>query len=191
MALTYDDGPDPVSTPLFLDLLEQHGRLATFFLLGTHVEENAELVRDMAERGHELAVHGWDHRCLAARRPGGLGSDLTRTVRAIEDVAGCTPRWFRPPYGVMTLEGMWAAREADLTTVLWSAWGRDWTAGATPATILRRIRSQLSPGGTVLLHDSDRTSHPGSWRATLAASATLLESWDRDGTGVGRLSEHW
>jgi peptidoglycan/xylan/chitin deacetylase (PgdA/CDA1 family) len=191
VALTYDDGPDPVSTPEFLTLLERHGRVATFFLLGAHVEENADLVRHMVDRGHELGVHGWDHRCLAARRPGTLAADLHRTVRVIEDVAGCTPLWYRPPYGVMTLEGLLAAREAHLTTVLWSAWGRDWTRAATPATIHCLVTRQLAPGGTVLLHDTDRTSAPGSWRATLAASSSLLDSWEAAGTSVGRLCDHW
>lgn len=191
VALTYDDGPHPVSTPLFLDLLEQHGRAATFFLLGAHVEENADLVRRMVDQGHELAVHGWDHRCLAARRPGGLSADLRRTVRVIEDVAGCTPRWYRPPYGVMTLEGLWAARHAHLTTVLWSSWGRDWTKAATPTSIHHLVMRQLTPGGTVLLHDTDRTSSAGSWRATLAASASLLGAWESAGSRTGRLCDHW
>ena len=146
VALTYDDGPDPVSTPQFLALLERHGRVATFFLLGAYVEENADLVRHMVDRGHELGVHGWDHRCLAARRPSGLATELRRTVRVIEDVAGCTPRWYRPPYGVMTLEGLRAARQAHLTTVLWSAWGRDWTRKATPATITRPGHAPALPG---------------------------------------------
>ncbi|CAN5590691.1 polysaccharide deacetylase family protein [soil metagenome] len=191
VALTYDDGPHPVSTPLFLDLLQQHGQVATFFLLGAHVEENAALVRRMVDQGHELAVHGWDHRCLVARRPGGLSAELRRAVRVIEDVAGCTPRWYRPPYGVMTLEGLWAARQAHLTTILWSSWGRDWTKAATSTSIHHLVMRQLTPGGTVLLHDTDRTSSPHSWQATLAASASLLTAWDCAELTPGRLSDHW
>ena len=63
VALTYDDGPD-ASTPEFLDLLDRHGVTATFFLLGAHVERHRAVVRDLHARGHELAVHGWDHRCV-------------------------------------------------------------------------------------------------------------------------------
>ena len=124
VALTYDDGPDEASTPAFLDLLDRHGVTATFFLLGAHVERHRSVVRDLHARGHELAVHGWDHRCTAVKRPGVL------------------------------------------------------------------VGSALRPGGTVLLHDTDRTSAPGSWHATLAASQLLLTDWAERGYDVGPLRDH-
>jgi peptidoglycan/xylan/chitin deacetylase (PgdA/CDA1 family) len=123
IALTFDDGPDRRSTPRFLDLLAAHGVTATFFLLGAHVQREVRLVRDLAAAGHELGVHGWEHRCLALRPPGGLASELIRSRELIEDVTGLEPRWYRPPYGVMTGEGLRAARKAQLQTVLWSSWG--------------------------------------------------------------------
>ncbi len=191
VALTYDDGPDTSSTPAFLDLLDVHRRSATFFLLGEHVEGNSSLVVEMVERGHELAVHGWDHRCLAVRRPGPLAGELRRTADLLESLTGRRPRWYRPPYGVQTAEALTAARSAGLRTVLWSAWGRDWSARATPSSVHRTVTAALRPGGTVLLHDTDRTSAPGSWRTTLAASELLLDDWARRGLDVGPLREHW
>ena len=74
VALTFDDGPDPASTPAFLDLLDELGVRATFFVLGSMVERAPALARELAGRGHEVGVHGWDHRSLALRgpsRPGG------------------------------------------------------------------------------------------------------------------------
>ena len=192
VALTYDDGPDPVSTPHFLELLRRHDRRATFFLLGQHIAPHAELVRRMAGEGHELAVHGWDHRCLALRGSiGRLGDELRRTRDLIEAITGEQARWYRPPYGVLTTEGVLAARSAGLQTVLWTTWGRDWSARATPDSVVRLVRRDLAPGGTVLLHDTDRTSTPGSWRNTLGASETLLAEWARQGTPVGPLRDHW
>lgn len=188
LALTYDDGPDPVSTPHFLDLLDRHGRTATFFLLGAHVARHPALVAEMAERGHELAVHGWEHDCVLAVRPGRLAAQLRDTVAVIEDTTGRRPRWYRPPYGVLSTPALGAARASGLRTVLWSAWGRDWEARATPERIVRTVGRTLAPGGTVLLHDTDRTSAPGSWHHTLEASGLLLESWA--GSGVGPLAEH-
>ncbi|MCW2765480.1 MAG: polysaccharide deacetylase [Nocardioides sp.] len=191
LALTYDDGPDPVSTPHFLDLLEHHRRSATFFLLGEHAAAYPDLVRHMTRLGHEVAVHGWDHRCLAAKRPGRLLDELKRTRGLLEDITGAAVRWYRPPYGVVTSEGLLAARAAGLQTVLWTAWGRDWTASATPQSIRRTVLRSLKPGGTVLLHDTDRTSAPLSWQNTLRASSDLLDDWTRQEVPLGSLSEHW
>ncbi|MGH3510082.1 MAG: polysaccharide deacetylase family protein [Nocardioidaceae bacterium] len=191
IALTYDDGPDPASTPHFLTLLEQYGRRATFFVLGAYVEKNAGLVREMSQRGHELAVHGWDHRCLVRKRPGVLTDELRRTAGVVEELTERPVRWFRPAYGVLTTEGLLAARSTALRTVLWSAWGRDWTSSATASSVQRTVTDRLALGGTVLLHDTDRTSSPGSWRHTLAASRALLDDWSRRGVAVGPLVDHW
>lgn len=190
VALTYDDGPDPVSTPFFLDLLERHGRTATFFLLGEHVQRHPDLVAEMSLRGHELAVHGWDHACVLTRSPARLTAELVRTRALVEQVGAQPVRWYRPPYGVLGTHALLAARTAGLRTVLWSAWGRDWEARATPERIVRTLDRTLAPGGTVLLHDTDRTSAPGSWERTLQASRTLLDRWDAGACAVGPLREH-
>ncbi len=191
IALTFDDGPDRHSTPLFLDLLAARGVTATFFLLAAHAEREPSLVREMADAGHELAVHGWDHDCLALRRPGGLARTLVRSREVIEDLGGADVRWYRPPYGVMTAEGLVAARTAGLRTVLWSSWGVDWSRHATPATIVATVSRSVRPGATVLLHDTDRTAAPGSWRRTLEASGLLLDRWSGADVLVGPLREHW
>ncbi|GEM_PF-468054 len=190
VALTYDDGPDPASTPAFLDLLDRHDTRATFFLLGAHVTDNAALVREMADRGHELAIHGWDHQCLALKRPGRIRGELARAAEAVEAATGRSPGYYRPPYGVLTAEGAYAARSAGLQTVLWSTWGRDWSRRATPDSVVRKVERVLAPGGTVLLHDTDRTSATGSWRTTLAASEVLLTSWRARGIRAIPLRDH-
>ncbi|MCW2849960.1 MAG: polysaccharide deacetylase [Marmoricola sp.] len=191
IALTFDDGPDRRTTPRFLELLENRGVTATFFLLAAHAEREPVLVREMVDAGHELAVHGWAHDCLALRPPGSLRRELLRAREVIEDVSGTEVGWYRPPYGVMTGEGLHAAGRAGLQTVLWSSWGVDWSARATPASIVSTVSRSVRPGGTVLLHDTDRTSAPGSWRRTLAATGALLERWARADVLVGPLREHW
>ncbi|MEO7070493.1 MAG: polysaccharide deacetylase family protein [Nostocoides sp.] len=190
VALTYDDGPDPASTPAFLDLLERHDARATFFLLGAHVAQNAALVAEMADRGHELAVHGWDHQCLAVKGPGRIRDELARAADAVETASGRPAAFYRPPYGVLTAEGGYAARSAGLQTVLWSTWGRDWSRRATPDSVVRKVERVLAPGGTVLLHDTDRTSARGSWRTTLAASEVLLRGWQARGIRATALRDH-
>lgn len=146
----------------------------------------------MTERGHEVAVHGWNHRCLAAKRPGALLTELQRTKDLLQDATGRSVRWYRPPYGVLTGEGLVAARAAGLQTVLWTAWGRGWTSSASPTSITDTVMRSLRPGGAVLLHDTDRTAAPNSWKNTLAAaSELLLEKWAHHDVRVGALSDHW
>jgi peptidoglycan/xylan/chitin deacetylase (PgdA/CDA1 family) len=190
VALTFDDGPDPASTPYVLDLLGELRVRATFFLLGEEVRRYPDVARETAARGHELAVHGWTH--SRPWRPAPL-RDLTETARAAAQVrraTGTAPVWYRPPYGILT-GGRWAAaRRCGLRPVLWTAWGRDWTADATATSVLTTVRRDLYGGGTVLLHDTDRTASPDSWRATLAALPALIGHCRTAGWEVGPLGDH-
>ncbi|MEU6217822.1 polysaccharide deacetylase family protein [Streptomyces sp. NPDC047022] len=190
VALTFDDGPDPGSTPYFLDALDGLGVRATFFVLGESVVRHPELTREILGRGHELAVHGWSHDRPWLPSPLRDTADLARAVRALRDTTGARPRWYRPPYGILTSSRWVAARRAGLRPVLWTAWGRDWTAGATPASVSAVAGAGLHGGGTLLLHDSDRTSAAGCWRATLEALPAVVEGCRRAGLSVGPLAEH-
>jgi hypothetical protein len=83
-----------------------------------------------------------------------------------------------------------AARAAGLQTVLWTSWGRDWRAEATSASVVADVAHSLGPGATVLLHDSDCTSAPGSWRVTRASLAPLGDLFTASGLRVGTLRDH-
>jgi peptidoglycan/xylan/chitin deacetylase (PgdA/CDA1 family) len=190
VALTFDDGPDRRSTPYFLDLLADHGVHATFFLLGAMLDRDRGLGRALVDAGHEVAVHGWEHRLLLKRTATGTADDIRRAHGFIGDVTGTAPRWYRPPYGVLTAAAHRMAAGLGMTPVLWTAWGRDWEARATSQTVRGTVRSTLKGGGTVLLHDSDCTSTPESWRATLWALPGLIESVRAGGLTVGPLRDH-
>lgn len=189
VALTFDDGPDPRSTPMFLAALRRLEVKATFFLLGRMLAAAPGLGRDLVAEGHEVAVHGWHHRMLLGTSPSRTYDDLARAWALIADITGTTPRWYRPPYGVLTGGALHAAHQLGLTPVLWTAWGRDWTTGATPMSVLRTVGNRLA-GGTVLLHDSDCTSAPGSWRATLGALAPLVRRARAQNLTIGPLCDH-
>ncbi|MCZ9345882.1 polysaccharide deacetylase family protein, partial [Streptomyces sp. TRM76130] len=123
VALTFDDGPDPVSTPRFLDALDDIGVRATFFVLGENVARHPGVADETVRRGHELAVHGWVHDRPWLPSPVRDAREVARAARAVYDVTGRWPYWYRPPYGVLT-SGRWAAaRRAGLRPVLWTAWG--------------------------------------------------------------------
>src|SRR6266513_3420754 len=126
VALTFDDGPDPAGTPGFLDLLAERHTRATFFLLGSMVARAPQLAAEIAAAGHEIAVHGWDHRYTILRSPWDVSGDLARACDDVWGTTGQRPRFFRPPYGVLSSGAVIAARNLGLTPVLWSCWGKEW-----------------------------------------------------------------
>jgi peptidoglycan-N-acetylglucosamine deacetylase len=190
VALTFDDGPDPASTPAFLRVLDDRGVRATFFMLGSLVARAPGLAAEIAAAGHEIGVHGWDHRYLPARGPAATRSDLTRATELIADVTGVRPWLFRPPYGVLSGPSLVTARNLGLTPLLWGSWGREWTAAATGETVLQTLLRGLDGGVTVLLHDSGAIAPSGSWEAALAAVPPLLDECAQRGLLVGTVAEH-
>ncbi|HEX6469158.1 MAG TPA: polysaccharide deacetylase family protein [Streptosporangiaceae bacterium] len=190
VALTFDDGPDAASTPLFLDALHRLGCQATFFVLGPMLRRHHDVARRIVADGHEIGVHGWSHVNALRTRPGRATAEITRTAELIGEVCGVEPRWYRPPYGVLSAETLLAARRAGLRPVLWTCWGRDWTRSATPATVLGALGPGLRGGGTVLLHDCDHTSAPGAWRAALGALPRVVEHCRAARLAVGPLRDH-
>ncbi|MEU0570602.1 polysaccharide deacetylase family protein, partial [Nonomuraea sp. NPDC005983] len=190
VALTFDDGPDPKSTPWFLDELERLGCRATFFVLGEMLDRCPALGRRIVADGHELAVHGWHHDNALLTRPGRMAAEMGRAADLVTEVTGTAPQWYRPPYGVLSAEILLAARRRQLRPVLWTAWGRDWTRSATPASVAATMASGLCGGATLLLHDSDHTSAPGSWRSALGALPLLVDACREAGLRVGPLREH-
>ncbi len=190
VALTFDDGPDPASTPAILDALDALGWKATFFLLGDQVRRAPGLALEVVERGHEVGVHG-DRHVSHLRRPAPWTTADVRQARdLIAAQTGTEPHWFRPPYGALATSSLVAAHRTGLRTVLWTTWGVDWRPDATAASVADRVIRTFRPGATVLLHDSDITSAPGSWHATLGALPRLAEVWERQGLTVGTLGEH-
>jgi len=187
VAVTFDDGPDATSTPLFLERLRDLEWRATFFMLGSTARQNPTLAAEVAAAGHDVALHGDVHRNLLFRGPLAAWADLRRGYDAVTDASGRRPLWFRPPYGILTGDALLASRHLGLRTVLWTAWGRDWRAEATPQSIVADIRKDLRPGGTVLLHD---ISASGSWRATLDALPALDDFIRELGATPAPLSTH-
>jgi peptidoglycan/xylan/chitin deacetylase (PgdA/CDA1 family) len=161
VAVTFDDGPDPDVTPLLLDELRRHDTRCTFFLLVPQAERHPELVRAIVQDGHEIALHGLDHRPLPSLTHRDATRTLTEARARLERVAGLPVRFYRPPYGSQSL-GSWAAvRRAGLEVVVWSADAADWedrSARDVAATGTRR----LQPGGILLLHERLEPGPDGS-----------------------------
>lgn len=189
VALTFDDGPDPQGTPAVLEALDALGWSATFFLLGTQCERYSGVARELVTHGHEIALHGSTHRNHLRRSPASVLADLRDGRAQVEQATGRGVTLFRPPYGVLSGGTVAAASRLRLRTVLWTAWGRDWLV-RPPEQVVGTLRRGLTDGGTLLLHDSDCTSQPGSWRATAACLPQLAEELVARGLEVRPLSRH-
>jgi len=177
VALTFDDGPSEEATPVVLDRLDRLDLRATFFVLGELAEARPDLVHEVARRGHQVETHGYRHEHHLARGPRWVDRDLARAVEVMAAL-GHPVRWYRPSYGQLTGSTLLAARRHGLRTVLWSAWGREWTT-TEPDEVATRLSSRLGPGGIALLHDNDVFGTPGMWRIGLDALDRVAELLDR------------
>lgn len=151
VVLTYDDGPQPGGTDRVLAALEKHAATATFFVLMGRVRRHPGMVRQILEAGHEVALHGEDHRRLPLFRAAEV-RERTRSARdELEQLTGAAVRWVRPPYGHQRFRDWRAVREAGVEPVLWSASTRDSAHLPDEQRLASALRSR--PGTILLAHD--------------------------------------
>jgi peptidoglycan/xylan/chitin deacetylase (PgdA/CDA1 family) len=191
IALTFDDGPDPSTTPSILSILAAAGERATFFVLGAKAREAPQVLRAIAAAGHEIGIHGHTHdRFLSVRRPASIVDSVARAQAAVEAVTGHRPTLFRPPLGHVSPRTAKAAEAARLTLVAWSVRSRDGRASTSAEEVARRVLTHLRPGDIVLMHDA--AEHGNRAPASIAALPGILEEIRRRGlrcVTVSRLLE--
>ena len=156
VALTFDDGPDPVWTPRVLDLLADRRTRASFFLVGERAARTPETVRRMAAEGHEVGNHAWSHRSLWLCGPKRTATQISRAHEVLAELAGRAPRHFRPPWGMVNVAMFAALRRCGERCVFWSIQPE----GLRPAPAERQVSHVLGrahPGAIVDLHDAEGT----------------------------------
>ncbi|MGJ8644969.1 MAG: polysaccharide deacetylase family protein [Luteolibacter sp.] len=152
--LTLDDGPCPETTPAVLDLLDEHGAKATFFLIGDRAEKHPELVREIQRRGHGIGNHSWSHPraifwCLGPVR---TWREIAKCQSALKKITGEAPEWFRAPVGHYNFFVHPVLKSEGLGLLSWSSRGFD--GGGLPLEeVKRRIRETADEGGIVLAHE--------------------------------------
>jgi peptidoglycan/xylan/chitin deacetylase (PgdA/CDA1 family) len=151
--LTFDDGPNPETTPQVLDILKRENVPAAFFLVGRWVASYPDLVRREAAEGHALGNHTWHHAYLTRMEPECARAQIEATTNAIEAVTGVRTRWFRPPGGHYDPQVVRLCNELGQVIVLWSDTPGDWLH-PTPQAIEARGLRYLKPGAIILLHDT-------------------------------------
>lgn len=176
VAFTFDDGPDPESTPRVLELLSRHGARATFFLVGSRAERHPEIVERIRAEGHAIGSHTFGHsHFFHFFSPGRMRAEMNRGIDAIARITGNAPRLFRPPQGLRTPLLRDALRSMDgLVCVTWTERGLD--AMGRPATaIVERLDDCVRPGAILTLHDGKGLGGSQDRTPTVEALAVLLD----------------
>jgi peptidoglycan-N-acetylglucosamine deacetylase len=179
VSLTFDDGPGR-STEEVLRVLDLHGALATFFMVGSQAERFPHVARRVVSAGHEVGSHTFSHLDHHAITPSEAVSDMVAGAEAIAGVVGFEPQLYRAPYGHFVPETAAEAERRGWKCVFWSALGYDWEEEATPRSVADRVLADLDPGAIVLLHDS-RRAKPMDPEPVTGATEILLEEIGRHG----------
>lgn len=179
VALTFDDGPNVSSTEPLLELLEDQGARATFFVIGGFAEREPGLVREITARGHALGNHTYSHPRLPWRRAAALRNELARTRAAVEtagahlsDIDGA--ELMRPPYGHRRPGTLRVVRAEGYVPVMWSITCYDWRRTTSARAIARR-GSRARAGDIVLLHDGSNHGIDIDRSRTVAATERILD----------------
>lgn len=153
IALTIDDGPDPVVTPAVLDLLERHGARATFFCIGTQAARYPALCREIVRRGHGIENHSQTHGYgFALQGPRGFLRELQKAQQTLAAITGETPAFFRAPAGLRNPCLDPVLQRLNLQLASWSRRAYDTRNGDAQA-VLRILTRSLMAGDILLLHD--------------------------------------
>lgn len=160
VALTFDDGPDPKYTPLLLETLERHNARGTFFMVGEAAQKYPELVKRVADGGHAIGNHTWDHVSL----PSIPGSQRRKQIRACRRaLAPYGANLLRPPYGHQNLASRLDALLLGYQVITWNTVAEDWL-DREPEFMVSQLEQALTAGTVVCLHDA------------------IYKEWHEDGT---------
>lgn len=173
VALTFDDGPDPVVTPKILDVLQSYNARATFFVIGRNLEHTTEVAARAVLEGHEIGNHSWEHGYMRHAYP--VRTQLVEMDRAETLIRSITGRAglsvYRPPVGLKSPNFARAAHRLALNVIAWSVHSRD-TIDQNGPRIARRILSRIRGGDIVLLHDGHQ--RPGARRTSALDALPFL-----------------
>jgi peptidoglycan-N-acetylglucosamine deacetylase len=186
LSLTFDDGPDPETTPRVLDLLAGEGVRAAFFLIGERAARYGSLVRRIADSGHAIGNHSWSHRSLWLAGPRRTADEVRRGHEAIADVAGAAPLFFRPPWGMTNLALFPVLRRLDTPCIFWTVQ----TEGRRPVPArvqVERARRRARPGAIFDRHDADGV--PGAGERLVEALPSMIQALKRDGYALAPLRD--
>ncbi len=183
LALTFDDGPDPVWTPAVLERLGRAEAPATFFVLGPRVEAHPDVLEAIVEAGHEVELHGWAHLRHPDHDEAEVAADTDRALMTL-DRHGVRPTAWRLPWGMAAPFSARLAAERGLELVGWTVDTHDWRGDPAPAILQRIFVGLGQPDAVVLAHDA---VGPGALREECAETAELVEPLLAAARGMGQV----
>ncbi len=158
IAITFDDGPNPATTPRLLKMLKDRGIKATFFCVGQCVAQNPEIAQQIVAEGHEIANHSWSHPLLSKMSESAVHDQIDRTHNVIKQTTGVTPTMLRPPFGGFTVrQRAWANAVWNYKIILWDVDSLDWKH-RSPAKTESIIMAETKKGSIILCHDIHKTT---------------------------------
>jgi peptidoglycan/xylan/chitin deacetylase (PgdA/CDA1 family) len=173
LALTFDDGPDPNYTPRVLEILNQYGVKATFFVVGSKAVRHPDLLREIVSSGHDLGNHSYAHNPPWFQLPVTAYNDHMKTNRVIAELVGKAPAFARAPWGFPNAGQLWAIARSGQIYVPWTVHSFDWRPGISPDEIYTRVLMQASSGSVVLLHDG--RGYPGNPENMIATLPRMID----------------
>ena len=154
VALTFDDGPSPETTPRLLTILFDKDVPATFFTLGNMAEKHPEIIKEAEKKGNEIGSHTMYHQNLITLSADAVQADISQAKSVIKSILGHSPSYTRPPYGNINDN---VRRAVSNPMILWSVDTEDWKS-KDPDTIIATAMSEVHDGAIILMHDIYPTS---------------------------------
>ena len=165
VALSFDDGPSADYTQQVLDVLAENDCRATFFMVGTAMDNNRDLVKAVYDSGNEVGLHTWRHNDLNQMNADAIVRNLQLCQNIVQEQTGTTARWLRPPYGRVGPSAYGACNALGMYIATWTIDSRDWSL-QNAQKIHKEVVGQLQNGAIILFHDTHA--------ATVEALKTIL-----------------
>ncbi|REB08644.1 polysaccharide deacetylase family protein [Sporosarcina sp. BI001-red] len=178
IALTFDDGPNPLYTPKLLDLLARYHIRAVFFVVGKHAERYPEIIQRMYAEGHSVGIHHYEHVSTWRLTPKQTHQQIQYTANVIKKITGSEPTFYRPPWGRFNLATLTVSR--PFIPIMWTHILGDWKIRTCDETLSERLRAIPPDGSIVVLHDDG--SNPGADDEAPAHMLRVLESFIQEAT---------
>ena len=152
IALTFDDGPHPKQTRVILDILDEYGIKATFFVVGINAENYTKSLQEIVDRGHEIGNHTYTHPKVSSLDDTSFLKEVEDCENKIYEKIQYKTKLLRPPEGMIDPSVMSAAKSLDYKVILWDIDTRDW-AHTSPQNIANHVINKISSGDIILMHD--------------------------------------
>jgi peptidoglycan/xylan/chitin deacetylase (PgdA/CDA1 family) len=181
VAITFDDGPNPIYTPQLLELLKKYGVKATFFVVGSKAKAYPDIIKRMSLEGHTIGIHHFDHVSSWLLLPFRLKKQLQLTEQTIQECTNQKVMFYRPPWGHFNIFSLLLSKPYKV--IMWSHIFGDWKIEKSKNGLLKQLHASTEPGSIFLLHDCGET--PGADREAPGYMLQNLEIYLRESEKKG------